>query len=162
MRKTYSPSEAKGKILRYCAYQERCHQEVRIRLFQLGLSENQVDETITDLITEGFLNEERFAKTFAGGKFRIKKWGRLKIIQVLEAKGVTSNCIRSGLKEIDEQDYLATLTAILKSKDEQTEEPNPYVRRDKISKHAIQRGYEPELVWRVLRELLPDQQPGQR
>ena len=157
MRKSYSPDEAKGKIVRYCAYQERCHQEVRIKLFQLGLSENQVDETITELITEGFLNEERFARTFAGGKFRIKKWGRLKIVQGLEAKGITPNCIRSGLKEIDERDYVETLTAILEKKNEQIGEPNRYVRRDRISKYAIQRGYEPELVWRVLRELLPDQ-----
>ena len=157
MRKSYSPDEAKGTIVRSCAYQERCHQEVRIKLFQLGLSENQVDETITELITEGFLNEERFARTFAGGKFRIKKWGRLKIVQGLEAKGITPNCIRSGLKEIDERDYVETLTAILEKKNEQIGEPNRYVRRDRISKYAIQRGYEPELVWRVLRELLPDQ-----
>ena len=156
MRKTYSSDEAKGKILRYCAYQERCHQEVRIKLFQLGLSENEVDETIADLITQGFLNEERFARTFAGGKFRIKKWGRLKIVQGLEAKGVTIHCIRSGLKEIDEHDYLETLTAILKKKNEEIEEPNRYVRRDKISKYAIQRGFEPELVWRILKELLPE------
>lgn len=156
MRKTYSPDEAKGKILRYCAYQERCHQEVRIKLFQLGLSENEVDETIADLITQGFLNEERFARTFAGGKFRVKKWGRLKIVQGLEAKGVTTNCIKSALKEIDEHDYVETLTAILKKKNEEIVELNRYVLRDKISKYAIQRGFEPELVWRILRALLPD------
>ena len=162
MRKAYSPDEAKGKILRYCAYQERCHQEVRIKLFQLGLSDNQVDETITDLIMQGFLNEERFARTFAGGKFRIKKWGRLKIVQGLEAKGVTTNCINSGLEEIDEQDYIETLTEILKKKSEEIQEANRYIRRDKISKYAIQRGYEPEMVWRILRELLPDKSEHQR
>ena len=151
-----TPQQAKDKILRYCAYQERSHQEVRHKLFELGIFKDDADEIITFLIIEGFLNEERFAKAFAGGKFRMKQWGRLKIINGLEQKGVSKNCIKSGLKEIDPEDYQKTLIKILEEKSAQLEEPNIYVKRDKVSTFAIQRGFEPELVWQFVREILPD------
>jgi regulatory protein len=110
---------------------------------------------LTFLITEGFLNEERFAKAFAGGKFRVKKWGRIKITHALESKGLTKNCIRIGLREIEESDYLRALEEVLRSKITDLDENNVFVARDKASKHAIQRGYEPELVWNMLKNLLP-------
>ncbi len=154
MEKRYSPDEARKKIRRYCAYQERAHREVRDKLFSFGLYGNDVDEVITELITEGFLNEERFARAFAGGKFRMKKWGKLKIIQGLETKGVSTNCIRIGLTEIDEDDYGRTLLDLLERQNERITEASPYVRRDKLSKYAIQKGYEPDLVWRMIREIV--------
>jgi regulatory protein len=155
--KKLTKQEANAKIQHYCAYQERSHQEVRNRLYEYGLFREEVDELLTNLITEGFLNEDRFAKAYAGGKFRIKKWGRLKIINELEAKGLSKNCIRSGLKEIDENHYVETLRNILIVKSDQlNEEPNRFVRRDKTSRYAIQKGYEPELVWKILREIIPD------
>jgi regulatory protein len=154
--KSYTAQEAIAKIQKYCAYQERCHSEVRTKLFEYGLRSSDVDEIITNLILSGFLNEERYAKAFAGGKFRMKKWGRLKIIHALEANGVSRNCVQSGLKEIDAGDYEKTLRAILERKNEDVEESNIYSRRDKLSKFAIQKGYEPELVWKILREMLPD------
>jgi regulatory protein len=155
--KKITPTEAKGKIQRYCAYQERSHQEVRNKLYSFGLYSDEVDNLLTDLITDGFLNEERFAKAFAGGKFRMKKWGRIKIVNALEAQGLSKNCIRIGLKEIDDSDYVKTLQSILQKKGEESEEENIFIKRDKLSKYAIQKGYEPELVWRSLKELLPDQ-----
>src|SRR6187549_1757675 len=138
--------EAKQKIFRYCAYQERCHSEVRNKLYEYGLFRADIDIVISGLITEGFLNEERFAKAFAGGKFRIKRWGKLKIVNELEARGLTKNCIRAGLKEIEEEDYHKTLVDLLTKKSEQLEEQNQFVRRDKLSKFVIQKGFEPELV----------------
>lgn len=156
MKKT-TPIEAKGKIQRYCAYQERCHQEVRNKLYSFGLYSDEVDQLLTDLITDGFLNEERFAKAFAGGKFRMKKWGRIKIVNALEAHGLSKNCIRIGLKEIDNNDYITTLESILQKKAEESDEENIFVKRDKLSKFVIQKGYEPELVWKSLKELFPDQ-----
>lgn len=152
--KVLTPQQAKQKIEHYCAYQERSHQEVRDKLYGLGLHRNDVEEIITNLITDGFLNEERFAKAFAGGKFRIKKWGRIKISHALESKGVSKNCVRIGLKEIDEVDYIATLRELLKEKScrEQTDS-KIYVHRDRLSRYAIQKGYEPELVWKEIREL---------
>src|SRR3990170_4529848 len=107
--KILTPREAREKIQRYCAYQERSHREVRNKLHEFGLYRKDVDEIISDLITDGFLNEERFAKAFAGGKFRMKKWGRIKISHALEAKGISQNCIRIGLKEIEEASYVTSL-----------------------------------------------------
>jgi regulatory protein len=154
--KKYSAQEAKEKIQRYCAYQERNHKEVRNKLFSYGLHGSDVDEIIVHLITSGFLNEERYAKAYAGGKFRMKKWGRIKITHALEANGLTANCIKSGLKEIDAADYEQTLSDLLEKKSLQIEEENIFVKRDKVAGYAIQKGYEPELVWKILRVLLPD------
>ncbi len=154
--KKLTPAEAKGKIQRYCAYQERSHQEVRGKLFEYGLYTNEVDELITDLITDGFLNEERYAKAFAGGKFRMKKWGRIKIVNALEAQGLSQNCIKIGLKEISAEDYVSTLKSVLEKKGQEIDEENVFTRRDRISKYAIQKGYEPDLVWKLLKEMFPD------
>jgi regulatory protein len=155
MKKKYSYQEAVSKIQRYCAYQERAHAEVRQKLFEYGLYQREVDEILTELITAGFLNEERFAKAFAGGKFRMKKWGRIKIIHALEAKGVSPNCIKSGLKELDEADYLKTLRETLKKKSDELTEENIYTHRDKLARFVMQRGYEPELVWKEIKAMLP-------
>jgi regulatory protein len=154
--KKLTPDQAKQKALRYCAYQERSHQEVKNKLYELGLHPTVVDELLAYLITEGFLSEERFAKSYAGGKFRVKKWGRTKIIHALEAKGITKNCIKIGLKEIDEADYRLALEELLKIKISNLEEKNVFIARDKASKFAIQRGYEPDLVWDTLKRFLPD------
>jgi regulatory protein len=156
LKKKLTTQEARQKINRYCAYQERCHQEVRHKLYDFGLFRDEVDQIITELITENFLNEERFAKAFAGGKFRLKNWGRIKIVNALEAKGVTKNCIKSGLKEIDENDYRDTLYKILNTKSGLIANDNIYVKRDKLAHYAISKGYEPDLVWQVLKQILPD------
>jgi regulatory protein len=155
--KKATPSEARAKILRYCAYQERSHLEVRNKLYEFGLSRDEVNEILTYLILEGFLNEERFARSFAGGKFRMKKWGRLKIVRELEAKGVSKNCIKAGLQEVEGDDYMRVLEDILRSKSTQLSEPNIFVLRDKTARYAIQKGFEPDLVWEKLKEILPDQ-----
>lgn len=147
--------QAKQKALRYCAYQERSHQEVKNKLYELGLYASQVDELLAYLITEGFLNEERYAKLFAGGKFRMKQWGRIKIVHALESKGLSPACIRIGLKEIDEADYGQTLEKVLTSKIDEVSGDNAFVVRDKVSKYAIQKGFEPDLVWQKLKKLLP-------
>jgi len=154
--KKETPQQAKEKIQRYCAYQERSHQEVRNKLFGYGLYRNEVEEIISNLITDGFLNEERFAKAFAGGKFRMKRWGRIKITHALDAKGVSKNCIKIGLKEIEETMYAEALRELLAAKSETLKADNIYTTRDKLARYAIQRGYEPELVWKTLLDLLPD------
>jgi regulatory protein len=154
--KTYSAQEAKEKIRHYCAYQERSHKEVKNKLYGYGLHRNDVDELIVQLITDGFLNEERYAKAFAGGKFRMKKWGKLKIIHALEAQGLSTNCINAGLKEIDADDYEAALIEFLVKKNAELQEENIFVLKDKLSKAAILKGYEPELVWKAIKTILPD------
>ena len=153
--KTLTPAQAREKIRRYCAFQERSHQEVRNKLYEYGIYRSDIDEILADLITEGYLNEERFSKAFAGGKFRMKKWGRIKISHALESKGVSPNCIRIGLKEIDENSYLNTLRELIQEKSRQVDEENIFVLRDRISKYAIQKGYEPEMVWKEINQLFP-------
>jgi regulatory protein len=153
--KKFTPQQAKEKIQRYCAYQERSHQEVRHKLFEYGLYQSEVDEILTGLITDGFLNEERFAKAFAGGKFRMKKWGRIKITHELEARNISKNCIRTGLLEIDDEAYHKTLKDLLTKRSLAEEGDNVFSQRDKISKYAILKGYEPELVWKFLKEIIP-------
>lgn len=149
--KPLTVEQAKQKALRYCAYQERSHQEVKNKLYELGLNSSDADELLTYLITEGFLNEERYAKLFAGGKFRIKQWGRIKIIHALERKGLSKNCIRIGLKEIEEADYIQTLKKLITERLSERTGENSFTVRDKVSKSLIQKGYEPELVWKILK-----------
>lgn len=153
--KSLTPEQAKQKALRYCAYQERSHQEVKNKLYELGLHSSDADELLAWLITEGFLNEERYAKLFAGGKFRIKQWGRIKIIHALESKGLSKKCIRIGLAEIEADDYERTLEKLVSEKVSEVRGENAFIIRDKISKSLIQKGYEPDLVWQTLKKLLP-------
>ena len=151
--KENSPAEALSKIYRYCAYQERSHHEVKDKLFEYGLRSSEVDEILSQLIIEGFLNEERYAKTFAGGKFRMMKWGKLKIQRALEMEGLTPKCISRGLAEIDSKDYSKTLVSLIKKKSTQTNEPNLFKKKNKIAQFVIGKGYEPELVWESINEL---------
>lgn len=152
-KKKLTPQQALQKIYHYCAYQERSHKEVRNKLYSYGLWRNEVEDLLTRLITEDFLNEERFAKSFAGGKFRIKKWGRLKIERELESHGLTRRCVQIGLKEIDQQDYQKTLKSIIHKKWESVNDPSAFKKKDKTARYAISRGYEPEMVWGILKEM---------
>jgi regulatory protein len=149
-----STTAALAKIQLYCAYQERSHQEVKNKLFEYGLYASQVDELISQLIIDGFLNEERFAKAFAGGKFRIKKWGRKKIENELQFLGLSKRNIATGLKEIDRADYTKTLKTLILKKAEQSTETNLFKKRDKIARYLIGKGYEPELVWDMVKAQL--------
>jgi regulatory protein len=149
--KKIAPEEARQKIYRYCAYQERCHQEVKTKLFDYGINRQDTDEIMTDLITAGYLNEERFAKAFAGGKFRMKNWGRVKIERELEIRGLTPACIRSGLNEIEDKSYQEVLRKLIQNKTDQLKEPNEFIKKDKIASYVIQKGFEPDLVWRILK-----------
>jgi regulatory protein len=148
-----SNPEALSKIYRYCAYQERSHREVKNKLFEYGLRSGEVDEILAQLITEGFLNEERYAKAFAGGKFRMMKWGRLKIQRELEIEGLTPKCITRGLAEIDSKDYSKILVSLLKKKSAVVSEPDAFKKKNKIARFAIGKGYEPELVWESIKDL---------
>ncbi len=146
--------EALAKILRYCAYQERSHKEVKNKLFEYGLRTHEVDEILAHLITEGFLNEARYAKAFAGGKFRIMKWGRLKIQRELEWAGLTQRCIKLGLSEIDSSDYAKAAKKLIEKKAAELSEEDPFKKKNKIAQFLIGKGYEPELVWGFVNDLI--------
>jgi regulatory protein len=149
-------TQVKQKLYRYCAYQERCHQEVKQKLEEFKVDPDTAQEIIGHLIKEGFLNEERFARHFASGKFRLKHWGKIKIVRELEQRNVSTNCIKEGLKEITETDYQKTLSALIVSKANQIEEDNLFILRDKIARFVITKGFEPELVWQEIKRLIPD------
>jgi regulatory protein len=107
--KKWTQENARLNIERYCAYQERCHEEVRNKLLSHGIYGDFLEELISDLIEDNYLNEERFAIQFAGGKFRIKKWGRVKIKQALVMKKVSAYSIKEALSQIKETEYLETI-----------------------------------------------------
>lgn len=148
--------EAKIKLYRFCAYQERCHQDVETKLRELGIRGDEVDEIIHHLISEGFLSEERFAKAFTNGKFRLKHWGRLKITNELEKRNLSRKCIQAGLQEIGEDEYIDTLKNLLSKKAPGIKADNIFTLRDNLSRYVIQKGFEADLVWHELKILFPD------
>ncbi|MBL7692576.1 MAG: RecX family transcriptional regulator [Flavipsychrobacter sp.] len=134
-------------ILHYCKYQERCHSEVRNKLYELGFGKTDVEYQISELISAGVLNEERFARAFARGKWRMLKWGRVKITQQLKAKKVSDYCIKKGLSEIDGEEYEAILMKIAEKKAEELKkERNIRAKMAKMHRFLLQKGYEQDLV----------------
>lgn len=150
--KYVSKDDALKKLQRYCAYQERCHQEVRQKLLDLGIYGDDLEDIIAELITDNFLNELRFAQIYAGGKFRIKKWGRHRIRQELKKRKISAYCIKKAMLEIEEEDYLATLHDIFEKRLKHISEPNEFKRNGNLAKYAISRGFESEIVWRELKK----------
>lgn len=147
-----TPEKALVKVQRYCVFQERSQQEVRDKLYSWGLHQREVEELISRLISENFIKEERFAEAFAGGKFRMKKWGRQKIRMALKAKQVSEPLIRQALAAISERDYRKTLSQVLSDRAKKVNQPHPLKRKHLIASYAISRGFEPELVWELLGE----------
>ncbi|MCD6012108.1 MAG: regulatory protein RecX [Flavipsychrobacter sp.] len=142
-------------ILHYCKYQERCHMEVRNKLYELGFSTETVDLQISELIQNGVLNEERFARAFARGKFRMMQWGREKIKQQLKLKKVSDYCIKKGLTEIDSDDYEQTLHKLLNKKYfELRSERSIPKKKSKLYRYLIQKGYERDLVMDAINECM--------
>ncbi len=150
-KKKLTPQQALLKAQQTCAYQERCQQEMRDKLYEWGLYSNDVENIIANLITDNFLNEERFAKTYAGGKFRIKKWGRVKIKIELKKRKISDYCIRKAMQEIPDKDYTHTLEQLIAKKSKEVKDKKPEVRNYKIAQYAISRGFEGDLVWDILR-----------
>ncbi len=140
------------KLQHYCAYQERCHEEVRTKLLSLKIYGSGLEEVINKLIEDDFLNEERFAKAFAGGKYRMKKWGRMKIINELKQRKISDYCIRKGMEEIEQDDYLKTLRQLLNATFKKYKSSNLYETKSKTARYLISRGYESDLVWGMLKE----------
>ena len=151
-KKKLTPQQALLKAQQTCAYQERCQQEMRDKLYEWGLYPSDVENIIADLISNNFLNEERFAKTYAGGKFRIKKWGKIKIKIELKKRKISEYCIRKAMQEISDKEYINTLELLVTKKSKEVKDRKPEVRNYKIAQYIISRGFEPDLVWDILRE----------
>jgi regulatory protein len=145
-KQTLTKEQAMQKAKHYCAYQERSHSETKEKLYSFGLWKKDVEEILSGLIEEGYLNEERFAIQFAGGHFRMKQWGRVKIRYELKQRQVSDYCIKKALKAIDEEDYSRTLEKLAAKKWEASKgEGNVFIRRRKLQDYLFQKGYEADL-----------------
>jgi regulatory protein len=141
-----TPDQALPKIKQYCAYQERYHAEVRDKLYSFGLNIKDVEKIIIDLIDENFLNEQRFAILFAGGKFRIKHWGKNKIKHAGKQKQVSDYCIKKTLKEIDAADYIKVFEKLVEQKMKTLKsEKNIFAKKRKLQDFLLMKGYERRL-----------------
>ncbi len=145
-----TPSQSQQKIKYYCAYQERSHKEVKDKLYGFGLYKNDVEEILSELISENYLNEERFARLFAGSKFRIKQWGRKKILYALKEKMVSPYNIKAAMKEIDENEYEKVLQDLCSKKWNDLKHEQHIVREVKTRNFLVQRGFEHELITKAI------------
>jgi regulatory protein len=149
-----SKEQALQKLRHYCSYQERSHHEVKEKLYGYGLRKEAVEQLLCQLIEEDYLNEERFAIAFAGGKFRMKQWGKIKIVQALRERRVSNYCIQKALKEIEDASYEKVLTKLADRKWASLQkEPNMLLRMQKTKMHLLQKGFEARQVQQELMRL---------
>jgi len=153
--KVYTVTEAKRKLEHYCTYQERCHNEVNSKLKEMRMIPMVIDEIIFHLIQHNFLNEERFAKSFARGKFNIKHWGKIRIIRELKLRKISEYNIKTALKEFSEEDYLNKLDYLSNKKLITITETNIYKKRKKLADYLLYRGWESHLVYETTKALIP-------
>ncbi len=154
LQKTYTVDEAQKKLESYCAYQERCHKEVRAKLREMRMIPEAIDKIIVHLIQHNYLNEERFAKAYVRGKFRIKKWGKMRLVRELKFRDISKYSMDSALKEIDLDDYYKTLDELVNKRIEQVKEKNIYKKKKKVADYLLYRGWESHLVYEKLNEYL--------
>lgn len=153
-KKFYSLQEATKKMEHYCAYQERCHKEVIEKLGEMNMIPEAIDQILGHLIQENYLNEERFAKAFARGKFNIKKWGANRIIRELKLRDVSPYNIKSALSEIANEDYLKTFDELARKRLNQIKETNNLKKKKKLVDYLLYRGWESHLVYEKANELI--------
>jgi regulatory protein len=153
MNAIFSIKEAIHKIEHFCAYQERCHQEVVQKLRTMKMDSEEIDTIMVHLISENFLNEERFACSFARGKHRIKHWGKIRIVNELKSKKITQTLINSALKEISPEEYATTFHTLAERNWESIRETNLMKKRKKFCDYMLRRGFESNLVFEKVKEL---------
>lgn len=149
--------DLKTAIYRYCNYQERCHQEVKNKLYELGANTTEVNNLMADLIEANLLNEERYARAYARGKFRLKRWGRVKIVQELKRNRISEYCLKKAMTEIDSEEYYQTLVYLAGRKwSEWQKEKNLFIRKGKVFRYLVQKGFEADLVTDAMREVMSE------
>ncbi len=155
MKKTVvSIEEVKRKMERYCVYQDRCHQEVEKKMKEYHLIPEAKEYILLHLLEHNFLNEERFAKSFTRGKFRIKKWGRIKIIRELKFRFISDYIIKEALQEISKTEYYETLCELVVKKNKTLSEKNSYKRKKKLINFLTYKGYELHLIYDAIDEIV--------
>lgn len=151
---SYTVNEATQILARYCAYQERSHKEVEIKLKELRMIPEAREQIILYLLENNFLNEERFAKAFASGKFSIKKWGKLKIKNELRQRAVTTRNIELALLDIQDDDYSNTLKTLAEKKWLTLNDSSEYIRKGKLVNYLVYKGFEHNLIYEIVNELV--------
>jgi len=151
---SYTVKEATIKLMQFCAYRDRSHKEVKEKLNKMNMIPAAQEQIIIQLMQEDFLNEERFARSFVRGKFRIKKWGRIKIKQELKFREISAPIIKNALTEIDQQRYIATLYELAEKKLKLLKEPDKFKKKRKLADFLLRKGYESNLVYEATNELL--------
>ncbi len=152
--KSYTVEEATRALEHFCAYQERCHKEVKKKLTDLRMIPEAQDQITLHLLQHNFLNEERFSKAFARGKFKVKKWGKIKIVNELKFKNISPYNIKTALKEIETKEYYSTLLKTAEKKLQLIKETNSYKKKTKLYTYLQSKGFESNLISEVLSELL--------
>lgn len=153
MKDFYTIKQAQQKIEHFCAYQERCHKEVVAKLYEMKMNADEIDQIIVQLISDNFLNEERFACSFARGKHRIQHWGKIRIINELKFRNISQTLINIALKEISPEEYLQTFHALAERNWESIRETNHLKKRKKFCDYMLRRGFESNLVYEKVKEL---------
>ena len=151
---SYTLEEAKKKLEYYCSYQERCHKEVERKLAEMNMIPLAKEDIIMHLMNHNFLDEERFAKSFARGKFKIKKWGKQRIIRELKFRNISDFNIKTGLKEFTNEEYLNAFNILAEKKEQNINETNIYKKRKKLADYLLYRGWESDLVYKKIVELI--------
>lgn len=146
-------TEAQLKLEYYCSYQERCHQEVVQKSYDLGMRSSEIDALVVHLLQHNFLNEERFARSFARGKHRIKLWGKIRIVNELKQRHISAPNIKCALTEIDEDEYQNTLDALAERHWQSIRETNGQKKKKKFCDYLLRKGWESNLVYEKLKEL---------
>ena len=153
MKEVFSIKEAIHKIEHYCAYQERCHEEVVQKLRSMKMDADEIDVILVKLISDNFLNEERFACSFARGKHRMKQWGRIRIVNELKFKKINIRLITTALQEISAEEYLTTFQVLAERNWESIRESNALKKRKKFCDYLLRKGFESNLVYEKVKEL---------
>ena len=151
--KSYTVAQAQKKLEYYCAYQERCHKEVIAKLKTLGMIPSVIDKIISELIKANYLNETRFTQSFVRGKFRIKKWGKNRILQELKVRDISSFNIKLGMKEISDDNYQKTFYELFEKRRREVKQLTKTEQKKKIFSYMSYRGWENSKVYEALRDL---------
>lgn len=153
-KKSFTVNEIKRKLEQYCVYQDRCHKEVEQKMKEFTLIPEARELILLSLMKDNFLNEERFSKSYARGKFRIKSWGKQRIVRELKLRDISAYNIKTALKEIDEAAYLETIYKITENRNAVISEPNIYKRKKKLIDFLMRKGFESNLIFETVNEVV--------
>jgi len=153
-KKSFTVDQLQRKLEQYCVYQDRCHKEIEQKMRDYNLIPEARELILLSLMKDNFLNEERFSKSYARGKFRIKSWGKQRIVRELKFRDISAYNIKTALKEIDPEEYIATIYRITENRNAVLTEANSYKRKQKLIDFLMRKGFETELIFKTVKDVL--------